>query len=52
MHQNRFLLLKIIIDVLNSRLLLNQSQSNILNENIQRHFQTKFFIKHRLIKAI
>ena len=34
-----------IIDVLNTRFLLNQTQFKIVNENIQVHFPTKFLIK-------
>ena len=44
MHQNGICQEKIINGVLNSRFLLNQIQSNILNENIQVHFQTRLLI--------
>ena len=36
---------KIINDVLNSRFLQNKTKSNIFNENIQVHFQTRLLIK-------
>ena len=36
---------KIIIDVFNSRVFLNQTYVNLLNENVHVYFQTNFLIK-------
>lgn len=44
-HQNGICLEKIIIDVFNSRVFLNQTYVNLLNENVHVYFQTNFLIK-------
>ena len=45
MHQNGICQGKNIIDVLDSRFLLHQTLSNILNENVQVHFQAIYIKK-------